>query len=137
MTISDTFPRQNEDIANKIGNFLFTLTPRLIVAAIAGYYSLGVAYEMGMMASIDRVAIIVLKDLVGYAGIGAAMPTFQWYSAWAVRVVAAAGAGLLYDIFERSTICVYHRLHERFHGPVPRISADAPAATLTTYGVKA
>jgi hypothetical protein len=81
--------------------FILKWTPRTIVAGFAGYYSLGVAYEMGVMAAIDRIAIRILRHFMGYAGIGAFMPTFQWYSAWSVRIVSALGAGLLYDLTER------------------------------------
>lgn len=77
-----TLPQTTDNFADQAGRFLMTWTPRVIVAAIAGYYSLGIAYEMGIMAAIDQVAISVLKDSVGYAGLGAVMPTFQWYSAW-------------------------------------------------------
>lgn len=82
-------------------DILLTWTPRVIVAVIAGYYSLGIAYDTGLMAEIDKIAIQILKHWVGYAGIGALMPTFQWYSALAVRMVAATVAGLLYDLIER------------------------------------
>lgn len=81
--------------------FALKWTPRTIVAGFAGYYSLGVAYEMGIMAAIDRIAIRILRHFMGYAGIGAFMPTFQWYSAWGVRVASALGAGILYDLTER------------------------------------
>ncbi|GAB4190078.1 MAG: hypothetical protein Tsb0015_11020 [Simkaniaceae bacterium] len=94
--------------SDKIKNFVITWGPRAIFAVIAGYYSLGVAYDIGLMAAIDRVAIDVLKHYIGYAGLGAAMPTFQWYSAWAVRISAAAAGGLLYDVLERISLYVFH-----------------------------
>ena len=78
--------------------FIFRWTPRAFVACIGGYYSLGVAYEYGIMASIDKIAIPIIKNHVGYIGLGAAMPTFQWYSAWAVRVSAAVTSSFLYDL---------------------------------------
>lgn len=91
----------------------FTLkwTPRLLVAGLAGFYSLGVAYDLGLMAAIDQLAIRILKHQVGYVGLGAAMPTVQWYAAWGVRMTAAIGAGLLYDFIERivKTILAYFR----------------------------
>ncbi len=86
---------------NGMKDFLVKWTPRLLVATLTGYYSLGIAYEYGIMASIDKVAIRVLKNWVGYAGLGAAMPTFQWYAAWAVRMSAAASAGIGYDLGEK------------------------------------
>ncbi len=81
----------------------FTLkwAPRAIVAGVAGYYSLGFAYDKGIMAAIDRLAISIFRHTVGYTGIGAFMPAFQWYSAWGVRMTAALGAGVLYDVIER------------------------------------
>ena len=82
---------------------LFTLKwpPRVCIAAVGGYYSLGVAYEYGIMAAIDKLAIRFLKHWVGSTGIGALMPTAQWYAAWGVRGIAALGAGKLYDLAER------------------------------------
>lgn len=82
-------------------HFALKWTPRIIFVGIGGYYSLGVAYQFGIMAAIDKVAIKVLKHWVGYAGIGAVMPTFQSRAAWVVRGVSAAGAGLIYDSTER------------------------------------
>lgn len=76
-------------------------TPRTCAAGAAGFYSLGIAYEKGLMAAIDRIAIQLLRYHVGYMGLGAIMPTFQWYSAWGVRLSAALLAGLAYDITER------------------------------------
>lgn len=87
-------------------------TPRLIIMGIAGYYSLGIAYNKGLMATIDRVAISILRHHVGYIGLGAAMPTFQWYSAWTVRTLAAIAAGILYDLIERIARNVITRLRE-------------------------
>lgn len=65
-------------------------TPQLIVGGFVGYYSLGFAYEKGVMAGIDQIAIKILKPKVGYVGLGAVMPTVQWYAAWGVRVTSAA-----------------------------------------------
>ena len=87
-------------------DILLKWTPRVIVCVVTGYYSLGIAYDTGLMAEIDRIAIPILKNWVGYAGLGAIMPTFQWYAAWAVRVIAAAIAGLIYDLLERLIICL-------------------------------
>lgn len=85
----------------------FRWTPRAIMAGLGGYYSLGIAYDYGLMASIDRVAIAVFRKTMGHVGMGAFMPTFQWYSAWAVRFSAAVTAGLLYDLAERGIIAAY------------------------------
>lgn len=82
-------------------HFALKWTPRTIVACLSGYYSLGVAYEMGIMAAIDRIAIRILRHSLGYMGMAAMMPTFQWYSAWAVRISAAIAAGFIYDLIER------------------------------------
>lgn len=82
-------------------HFALKWTPRAIVAGLAGYYCLGAAYDMGVMAAIDRIAIRILRPSLGYMGMAAFMPTFQWYSAWGVRVLSAISAGLLYDLLER------------------------------------
>lgn len=88
-------------------NVTFRWAPRAIVAGFVGYYSLGFAYERGVMAAIDRVAIPILLQTLGYAGIGAFMPTFQWYSALTVRLIAALAAGILYDLAERVVLFIY------------------------------
>jgi|GEM_PF-6142905 len=72
-------------------------TLRGVFALIAAYYALGIAYSVGLMAYLDSLAISILPHYVGYAGMGAAMPWFQWYSAWAVRGLFAIGGALLYD----------------------------------------
>lgn len=92
------FPSLNYD---NLAYFTVKWTPRLVVGGLAGFYSLGVAYDVGIMAAIDRVAIKILKHHVGYMGLGAMMPTVQWYAAWGVRMTAAIGAALLYDFLER------------------------------------
>ncbi len=81
--------------------FFMKWTPRAISVAIGGYYGLGIAYDFGLMALIDKIAIQVIKHFSGYAGIGALMPSVQWHAAWAVRVVIGISAGALYDIIER------------------------------------
>jgi len=89
-------------------------TPRIIVVTLASYYSLGIAYEIGIMASIDKVAISMLKKSVGYAGIGTFMPTFQFYSAYAVRIIAAFIAERLYNLIEKICLFVFDRCRMRF-----------------------
>lgn len=116
MSVPETINPQKNDCLHQTAQFFLTWTPRIIVAGFAGYYSLGIAYDVGIMAAIDRLAISILRDSIGYAGIGAAMPTFQWYSAWAVRTVAAGGAGLIYDLLERLTVFVYSQLQSCLHG---------------------
>ncbi len=104
------------NLFDRISHFALRWTPRLIVMGFVGYYSLGVAYEKGIMAAIDRVAIRILRHYVGYAGLGALMPTFQWYAAWSVRALAVIGAGLLYDLIERIILYIVTILrgrHER------------------------
>lgn len=71
---------------------------RIIVVSLAGYYSLGVAYQTGLMAKIDQYAIKIFLHFFGYAGLGAFMPTFQWYSAWGVRFAAAFTAVVIWDL---------------------------------------
>jgi hypothetical protein len=101
-------PRNN--IYDQAISIAFRWTPRTIVAGLGGYYSLGIAYEHGIMAFIDRLAIAVLRKNMGYVAIGAFMPTLQWYSAWAVRLTAAIMTGLLYDLTERVAIAAYTTL---------------------------
>jgi len=76
-------------------------TPRVISVLIGGYYGLGIAYEVGLMALIDQVAIQVIKHFSGYAGLGALMPTVQWHAAWIVRGLFGVCAGVLYDTVEK------------------------------------
>jgi len=100
-------------------------TPRAIMAGLGGYYSLGIAYDHGVMAALDRVAIALFRRTMGHVGMGAFMPTFQWYSAWGVRFIAAIGAGILYDLAERTVFaaayCLRNRaLQERPLTPAPR-----------------
>ncbi len=101
---------------NIFSNFAFRWTPRIVVSTVAGYYSLGVAYERGVMALIDRVAIQILLPRVGYLGLGAVMPTVQWYAAWAVRIAVTIAVALLYDLCERMLIAAYRR----FCAPSPK-----------------
>jgi hypothetical protein len=116
MEIADPPPNTTNyysDCCDQAGYFLLTWTPRILIAGIIGYYSLGIAYDWGIMAAIDRVAISILRDTVGYVGIGVFMPTIQWYAAWSVQVISAACAGLLYDLVERLTVFILSRLHNR------------------------
>ena len=84
---------------NEAKHFLFKWTPRAMIAGIGAYYGLGVAYEIGGMAALDKLAIHhLLIPLVGRVGLGLWMPTFQWYSSIGVRIVMAATAGLVYDL---------------------------------------
>lgn len=94
----------------KITDFLITWTPRAIAAAVGGYYGLGIAHELGLMAMIDQIAIQVIKHFFSYAGIGALMPTVQWYSAWAVRIVIGLATGFLYDLAEKCAKYCYFRI---------------------------
>lgn len=82
-------------------NFAVKWTPRLLVTAFVAYHILGVAYAVGLMAAIDRIAIPIIKAMVGYAGLGATMPVFQWYSALAVQVTGGVFAGIIYDQIEK------------------------------------
>lgn len=87
----------------KTVSFLATWGPRAIAVAVGGYYGLGLAYEWGLLALIDRAAIPLIKHVGGYAAVGAAMPTFQWYSAWAVRFAFGLLSACLYDLTVRAT----------------------------------
>ena len=96
------------DFTTQAKQWIVTWTPRLVVGASVGYYSLGVAYDLGVMAAVDKVAIYILKNTTGYLGVGAMMPTIQWYSAWAVRSVAALAGSLLYDLGEKIVLYSYN-----------------------------
>jgi len=96
----------------KVANFVIKWTPRAIVVTIGGYYGLGIAYELGLMALIDQVAIQAIKHVVGYAGIGALMPTVQWYSAWGARIAIGLGAGVIYDLAEKGIKACWARFTE-------------------------
>lgn len=93
----------------KTVSFLATWGPRAIAVAVGGYYGLGLAYEWGLMALIDRAAIPLIKHVGGYAAVGAAMPTFQWYSAWAVRFAFGLLTAGLYDLSGRAAKSVSTR----------------------------
>lgn len=82
-------------------------TMRAGVGGFCGFYSLGFCYEYGVMAKIDAIAISVILPSIGYAGLGAFMPGFQWYSAWAVRVVAGLLGALIYDLTERACMAAF------------------------------
>lgn len=99
--------------AEETKQFLFKWTPRAIVIGIGAYYGLGIAYETGLMAAIDKIAIGILKKSVGYAGIGALMPTVQWYSSLAVRFGMAAVASLSYDLSLRMANFVRYIAHRQ------------------------
>jgi hypothetical protein len=94
-------------------------SPQVLFAAVAGYCSLGMAYESGLMAAIDKVAIKVLIKHVGYIGLGAAMPAFQWYAAWGIRVVACVIAAALYELCLRIVSACYHRWKPSPQKPLP------------------
>ncbi|MGA8163827.1 MAG: hypothetical protein WB791_02240 [Waddliaceae bacterium] len=66
------------------------------------------------MEAIDRIAILILKSSVGYAGIGAIMPTFQWYSAYAVRGIAGLSCGVCYDATKFVVTFAITRIEVRF-----------------------
>ena len=48
-------------IQETMASFLIKWTPRATVVLVGGYYGLGIAYERGWMALIDKVAIQALK----------------------------------------------------------------------------
>jgi hypothetical protein len=92
--------------------FLTKWTPRAAAVAIGGYYGLGIAYDLGLLALIDQIAIQVLKTSFGYVGIGAIMPSFQWYAGWAVRIGIGLGVGLLYDLAEKCILASWAHFSE-------------------------
>lgn len=91
-------------------HFTLRWTPRTIVAGVSGYYCLGIAYEVGIMAAIDRIGIRILRPSLGYMAIAAVMPTFQWYSAWGVRVCFGLTATLIYYLIEKILGFIYSTL---------------------------
>lgn len=100
-----------ENLPNNWVSKAAKLPPRILIAGFTGYYSLGLAYYYEIMAAIDKIAIRIIKHFFGYAGIGAIMPTFQWYAAWGVRITAAGGATYLYHVVERIILAVYSQSH--------------------------
>jgi hypothetical protein len=102
-------PQSNSE---KVTTFVITWAPRAIAVAVGGYYGLGIAYDLGLMALIDQVAIEAIKHVLGYAGIGALMPTVQWYSAWAARILFGILAGVLYDLTEKVVKACWERFSE-------------------------
>lgn len=100
-------PDQRPSFLSHFGQFTLEWAPRTIAAAAGGFYSLGVAYEYGWMAEIDKVAIRVFKARLGSVGMGAIMPTFQWYAAWGIRLTAGFATGILYDIILRICKFIY------------------------------
>jgi hypothetical protein len=109
-----------------VGRIICSWGPYTIAACIGGYYGLGVAYEYGVMAAIDKVAMSILKDQVGYVGMGALMPTVQWYSALAVRTVCAITAGLIYDMIAKIVLFFYDFLCEFKNSLLGKESTPAP-----------
>lgn len=101
---------QNHFSAENVKQFVYTWGPRTIAAAIGGYYCLGIAYKIGLMAAIDKIAIPILVHSVGYAGLGAIMPLFQWYTAVGIRIVSAVLAAALYDLIKAVCKCAIERL---------------------------
>ncbi len=95
---------------NDFSDFAIKWTPRVIVTVAigcCGYYSLGWAYQVGLMARIDQIAIRILLPQVGYIGLGAMMPTVQWYSAWSVRAVVVVSITFIYGQCEKVSIAAY------------------------------
>ncbi len=85
------------------------IVPLYGATLLAGYYVLGYAYAVGLMAAIDQIAIQIMCDYnMGYLAIGALMPTFQWYAAWSVRIIAACTAHFFYLLVEKVILAVYH-----------------------------
>jgi hypothetical protein len=110
MRVAGKTSDQNNWSFENTARFLVKWTPRAIAVGLGAYYGLGVAYGIGLMALIDKVAILILKRWVGYVGVGAAMPTFQWYASIIVRGGMALIAGALYDGGERLVRYFYARM---------------------------
>ncbi|EKE07902.1 MAG: hypothetical protein ACD_17C00467G0002 [uncultured bacterium] len=91
---------------------LIQWTPRAIAVSLGAYYGLGMAYDFGLMAIVDQVAIRVIKHFSGYIGVGALMPTVQWYAAWTARILFAVGAGIVYECAERFVCCLASKMQK-------------------------
>lgn len=87
---SPTSITENTDFLSfkQLTKFAVIYGPRLIILGLVGYASLGFCYHIGLIGYITELAIPIIKNQVGYIGLGAVMPTFQWYLAWGVRVVS-------------------------------------------------
>jgi hypothetical protein len=103
---------KNTSSGEKVASLLIKWTPRAAAVAIGGYYGLGLAYEFGWMVLIDKVAIYIIKNFFGTVGVGAIMPTAQWYSAWAARFVIGIGTGFLYDGCEKIAFKCWEKISE-------------------------
>ena len=98
--------------------FLLKWTPRALAALAGGFYSLGLAYDLGLMIEIDRLAIKLIRPWLGHIGIGLFMPTFHWYAAWGVRCLAALLTGLIYDLLARLVRYLIKRWRQRKQQPI-------------------
>ena len=108
--------------AKEWGQFSAKWGCRALAAGFTGYYSLGYAYRIGLMAAIDRIAISLIVKRVGYAGLGAAMPWVQRCAAHAVYLIGASAGACMYEklknIFLRSTrLCTF--FGQIFGGSLP------------------
>lgn len=95
MSIALQNPAQN---TSKIRDLITNYAPKATVVLVVGYYSLGIAYSIGLMAVIDKIAIGIILHYAGYAGVGKLMPSFQQYSSWGVRGAAMLAAGFVFDL---------------------------------------
>jgi|GEM_PF-4099523 len=116
---------------DKVRHFLLTWTPRAIVVGFGAYYGLGIAYATGLMAAIDKIAIVILKNSVGYAGIGALMPTVQWYTNLGARIAIGAGAAVTYDLTFKTIHFTYTKiLSPSLRQPIPMTSVHEKVGSL-------
>jgi len=60
-----------------------------VVGFVGGYYALGLAYDRGLMAEIEKISRRILKPKVGILGLGVAMARVQWYAACVIQVTAS------------------------------------------------
>ena len=86
-------------------------------AFVGGYYGLGALYDLEIMDSVTivvrKIARSVLKYWrVGYAGMGAAMPWIDWYTAVGVRLFCAFIAGTICLIIQKIFICSLSLFHK-------------------------
>jgi hypothetical protein len=89
----------------------FRRMPPVILGTLSGYYSLGFAYEIGLMHQIDLLAIPLLRSLAGRMAIGALMPLVQWYSAYVVQIGTGLTVGFLYLALEWTACRIYFKIY--------------------------
>ena len=115
-TVTRDFFQSARSFATKWG-------PRLVVVTLGAYYGLGIAYELGIMAKIDQIAIRYIKSFFGGGltaslWVGLLMPGVQSYSAIGVRIAVGFSAGFCYDRLECVAQFAYRKLQRNSPHPL-------------------